>query len=87
MSVKSRRARYRFHLMSRKASDTYSLPVDGLPLDLVVAIKRSAPEAVVEVCALIEEIRGESPRGVFSYQPADIERIWARLEEVCRARK
>lgn len=74
--------------MSRRASDYYSLPVEGLPLDLVVAIKRCAPEHIAEVCELIEEIRGEGSHGrVFSYQPAEVERIRARLEEVCGARK
>jgi hypothetical protein len=71
--------------MSRKASDRYSvLPVDGLPLDLVVAISRCAPERIAEICALIEEIRGQDSRGrVISYEPADIERIRARLRESC----
>jgi hypothetical protein len=71
--------------MSRKESDRYSvLPVDGLPLDLVVSISQCAPERIANICAFIEEIRGKDSRGRFvSYEPADIERIRARLKEPC----
>jgi hypothetical protein len=59
--------------------------MDGLPLDLVVAMSRLSPDQVAEVCRLIDQ--HETPETAYtSYELEEIERIRTLISEV-QARK
>jgi len=63
-----------------------SVPVDGLPLDLVMEFTRLTPEQIAEVGRLIHQIRHDTPLTVYTtYTPEDTKRIWKLVNEL-RAR-
>lgn len=62
------------------------LPVEGMPLDIVLAVDRLPPEKVVEVRQLVSEICEATPaRGYRSYSEEDLDRLRTLVSELQRS--